>query len=119
MTTSTGRRTTYANESSSISDFGEEKAAEFRAAPLVPLSDRRVRHIVRLRLLTGPGDPVWDLSYAWGTGTGGVEKFRVDLGRHQFPRKGLTYALIQTFADARRFGKAMGLFDPGVISKVW
>lgn len=120
MSTSTSQpRTRYANETASLEDFGESRAAAFRAAPLVPLSDKRVRHIERLRLLTSPGCPVWDVSYVWGSGTGRKELFRVDLGVHQFPRQGLTGALIATFKEAGRYAKTMDVFEPGVQSKVW
>lgn len=110
-------RTHYANETSSISDFGESLAEQYRSAPLVPLSDKRVHHIDRLRLLTSPGCPVWDVSYVWGSGGG--QKFRVQLPVEQFPRKGLNWAIAQAFKSAGRFGKGMGALDPSVQSKVW
>lgn len=112
--------TRCATETSSIEDFGELRAVEYRTAPLVPLSDKeRVRHLVRVRLLTGPGDPVWDISYVWALGKDRKNPVRVDMPGWQLPREGMTWALYRMFTEAGRYAKIMGLSEPGVISKVW
>lgn len=112
--------TRCATETESLDDFGHDLAAEFRSAPLVPLSDKiRVRHLVRVRLLTDPGCPVWDISYVWALGEGHKNPVRVDMPHHQLPRQGMTRALVEMFTQEKRHAKSMGLFEPGVMSKLW
>lgn len=110
-------------ETSPIGEFNEQQLVErYQTAPLVELSDKdAVRHIVRLRLLTGPGEPYWEVSYCWGIDAKG-EPVRVNLPVTLLPRQGRgawSMALIKCFKDEGRWAKAMKLFEPGVISKVW
>lgn len=110
--------TRCATETSSIEDFGELRAAEYRSAPLAPLSDKeRVRHLVRVRLLTSPGCPVWDISYVWATGREGP--VRVVMPDWQLPREGMMRALVKMFESQKRYAKIMDLWAPDVLSKVW
>lgn len=66
--------------------------------------------IVRLRLISDPGYPVWDLSYCHGRTQDGT-LVPVDLPRSTFPKRGLHRALVQMAAGAGRYGKGMGLLD--------
>lgn len=102
--------------------MSEAEAQEYRSAPLVPLADRDAVHkITRLRLITSPGAPVWDISYVWGVSRDG-KKVRVDMPEWQLPRQGRgawSSALLAMFQEQGRFAKAMGLWKPGVVSKLW
>lgn len=79
------------------------------------LADRRLVKIDRLRLLTDPGCPFFDVSYVYGTLADGTH-VRVDLGRDQFPRQGLSRALVQCAKDAGRYAKGLGMLDNSVLS---
>lgn len=87
----------------------------------VPLSDRRLVRIVRLRLL-GDSDgfmyPYLDVSYCYGQLADG-RYVRVDLGVYSFPKKGLKAALVACAKEAGRFGKGMGLLDDTTISRLY
>ena len=62
--------------------------------------------ITRLRLLSDPGFPVWDVSYCHGTLNG--NHVQVQLPFHQLPKRGMRQAL---YAYARRTGSFIdGLF---------
>lgn len=64
-------------------------------------------YITRLRLLSDPGFPFWDVSYCHGTI--GEEQVRVQLPFDQLPKKAMRRAL---YAHAKASGKFIkGLFD--------
>jgi hypothetical protein len=77
------------------------------------LSDPELVRIIRLRLISDPGFPVWEVSYCHGeTATG--ERVRVSLPFYQL-RKGrqgpsINAQLVEHFRSAGRFGKGMGVF---------
>lgn len=81
----------------------------------VPLSDRDLVKIDRIRLLTDPGLPFYDVSYVYGTLRDG-RHVRVDLGSHQLPRKGLKGELIRLAKQANRYAKGLGMLDDSTIS---
>jgi hypothetical protein len=91
---------------------------EFLNADLqdVQLDDKRLRRIRRLRLLSDPGFPMWDLSYCWGELADGT-KVRVQLPRHQFSKGKLFTELIEMGKEAGVYMKRLGVFDGEVISK--
>lgn len=65
--------------------------------------------ITRLRLLSDPGFPWWDVSYCYGLV--GDEPVRVELPFDQLPKRGMRQALVE---HARRDGvylKPTGIFD--------
>ena len=76
----------------------------------VDFADPALDKIVRLRLLTDPGFPFYDVSYCYGTLKDGTP-VRVNLPLHQFPKRGLTRALVDMAKDAGKYGKGMGLLD--------
>ncbi len=76
----------------------------------VSLSDPRLVRIDRLRLLTDPGYPYFDVSYCYGTLQDG-RHVRVDIGANQLPRKGLSRALVDLAKEAGVHAKRMGLLD--------
>ena len=64
--------------------------------------------ITRLRLVSDPGYPVWDVSYCHGRLADGTE-VKVSLPFIQLPKRGMRRAL---YAEAQRTGKFIpGLFD--------
>ena len=92
----------------------------------VPLADPDLVRIDRIRLLTDPGLPFYDLSYCWGTLRDG-RHVRVDLGRYQFARRprgtaqkgshaSLRGQLVQCAKDAGRHAKQLGMLDDDTIS---
>lgn len=78
----------------------------------VPLSDLRITRIVRLRLLTDPGSPFYDISYCYGQLKDG-RYIRVNLGDHMLPKRGTKGRLIELAKEAGRYGKGLGLLDEG------
>lgn len=76
----------------------------------VPLSDKRIVSIDRIRLLTDPGCPFFDVSYVYGTLSDG-RHVRVDLGAHQLQRRNLNGQLIELAKAAGRFAKGLGMLD--------
>ncbi len=81
----------------------------------VHLSDPRLAKITRLRLVSDPGFPMWDLSYCYGELEDG-RNVRVSLPQHQFKRQNLKGQLIKMCADSGVFGKGLGILDDSVIS---
>lgn len=84
----------------------------------VELDDPRLARITRLRLVSDPGFPAWDLSYAYGRLKDGTD-VRVHMPVHQFSKRELNRDLIAMCKDAGVFGKALGIFDPEVVSKMY
>jgi hypothetical protein len=85
--------------------------------PTVGLADPQLKCIRRLRLLSDPGFPMWDLSYCWGEMKDGT-KVRVQLPRHQFTKGRLFSELIEMGKEEGVYLKRLGVFDHDVISKV-
>jgi len=81
----------------------------------VSLNDPRLARVVRLRLLTDPGFPYWDLSYCYGELKDGT-KVTVDLPVHQFRKGQLKGDLIAMAKREGVFAKGLGLLDSSVIS---
>ena len=87
------------------------------AKETVDLDDHRLARITRLRLVTDPGFPFFDLSYCYGRLKDGTP-VRVELPQWQFSKRGLNSELIAMCRKAGVYGKGLGLFDPEVISKL-
>ena len=79
------------------------------------LGDARLKRIVRLRLISDPGYPMWDLSYCYGQLKDGTY-VRVELPWFQFRKKRLYGDLIEMCKSIEVYGKGLGLFEPDVIS---
>lgn len=84
----------------------------------VDFDDPRLVRITRLRLVTDPGFPLWDVSYVYGRLADGTD-VRVQLPVHQFSKRNLNRELIEMCKAAGKYGKAMGIFDPLVVSKLY
>lgn len=79
-------------------------------------ADPKLAKVTRLRLLSDPGFPFWDVSYCYGELKDG-SAVRVSLPFHQLPKgKGkVNAALIDWAKRDGVYAKRLGLFD-GVIS---
>lgn len=82
----------------------------------VDLTDKELAKITRLRLISDPGFPVWDVSYCHGELKDGT-KVRVQLPRHQFKKKWLKNDLVSMCKEAGVFAKGLGLLNDDNISK--
>lgn len=80
------------------------------------LDDPDLVRVTRLRLISDPGFPVWDLSYAWGEmKDGSVVHLRFPV--NQFSKRHLKADLIDMARSMGVFAKGLGLLDDGIISK--
>ena len=85
---------------------GSNYHAQYANAPSVPW-DTPGLTITRLRLLSDPGFPLWDVSYCHGMLDG--EPVVVDLPFSQLPKRGMKRAL---YGEAKKTGRFIkGLFD--------
>lgn len=101
--------TNYAHETSPLADSGIAHT-DYSGAETLDLADPRLVKVTRLRLLSDPGYPVWDLSYCYGVDVDG-KPVRVQLPRYQFPKRNLSRALVDMAREAGRYAKGMGLLD--------
>ena len=66
--------------------------------------------IERLRLLSDPGFPFWDVSYCYGRTHRG-EKVIVCLPFSQLPKRGMRAAIVREAKRAGVYAKRLGIFD--------
>jgi len=97
------------HETSPLAESGIDHA-DLAGAETLALEDPRLVKVTRLRLLSEPGTPFWDLSYCYGLDVDGKPVW-VDLPRYQFPKRNLSRALVDMAREAGRYGKGMGLLD--------
>lgn len=83
----------------------------------VDLDDPRLAKIARLRLLSDPGFPLYDVSYCYGILKDGT-KVRVRLPRFQFSKRRLKGELLEMCKEAGVYAKGLGLFEPETISRL-
>lgn len=107
----------YSNETNNLQDIGLDHH-EVDHSRTLGLHSADLVKITRLRLVTDPGCPFWDISYCYGQAKDGA-LVRVDLGVYQLSRKNMKGDLIQAARRAGRHAKNMGLLDDSVISKLW
>jgi hypothetical protein len=81
------------------------------------LDDTRLARITRLRLVSDPGFPMWDLSYCYGELKDGTPVY-VNLPQHQFSKRNLKGDLIAMCKELKVYAKGLGLLDDSVISKL-
>lgn len=99
-------------ETNPITDYAHQGESP---AFSVDLTDPRLARITRLRVVSDPGFPFFDLSYCHGQLKDGTY-VRVDLPWYQFPRKGFSRALVTMCKEAGVYGRGLGIFDGDVIS---
>jgi len=72
--------------------------------------DPELAKIVRLRLLSDPGYPVWDVSYCYGELTDGT-LVSVSLPFSQLPKRGTNQAIVKAAIEDRVYATKLGIFD--------
>lgn len=85
--------------------------------PRTRLGNRELVKVTRLRLVSDPGFPLWDVSYCYGELADGTP-VEVDLGACQLSKRNLKGQLLKLAKEAGRYAKGLGLLDDGVISKL-
>lgn len=73
-------------------------------------SDPELKKITRLRLLSDPGFPFWDVSYCYGELKDGTA-VRVSLPFYQLPKRGYLGAIIAAAKEDGVYAKGLGIFD--------
>ena len=66
--------------------------------------------ITRLRLLSDPGHPVWDVSYCFGQLRDGTN-VRVDLPFYQLPKRNVIGTILKYAKRDGVYAKGLGIFD--------
>jgi hypothetical protein len=84
----------------------------------IQLDDPRLLRITRLRLLTEPGFPYYDVSYCYGQLKDG-RHVRVDLPWHQLHRATWKQTAVSWGKENHVWVKGLGLFNDDVISMMW
>jgi hypothetical protein len=79
-------------------------------------ADPRLAKVTRLRLLTDPGFPAWDVSYCHGVLKDG-RNCEVELPFSQLPKRGMGRAIITAAIRDGVHAKRLGIFN--AISKLW
>jgi hypothetical protein len=78
-------------------------------------TDKNLSCVTRLRLLSDPGFPFWDVSYCQGRLKTG-ELVEVGLPFDQLPKRGLFRELVKMAKHDKVYAKGLGLLNFGVIS---
>lgn len=84
--------------------------AQFAQAECVDWSDERLKRITRIRLLSDPGFPWWDVSYCHGELKDGT-KVRVMFPFGQLPKKTWKSDIIKAAKRDGVYAKGIGVFD--------
>jgi hypothetical protein len=94
----------------SYNAYGEQVARAIKGQP-VCWTDPRLKEIVRLRLLSDPSFPAWDVSYCHGQLDDG-SYVDVDLPFSQLPKGRKINAQIVMWAKKDKvYAKGLGIFD--------
>jgi hypothetical protein len=101
-------------EINNIREFGDPEPYH-RSTKTLRWNNPELAEVTRLRLISDPGYPNWDVSYCWGrTRTG--QPCRVTLPFSQLPKRGWKGEIV---AYARREGVyayGLGILDQDVVS---
>jgi len=84
---------------------------------ILQLGDPNLARVVRLRLLSDPGFPFWDISYCYGQAKDGA-LVRVDLGTSQLRKQNIKGQLIDLCKAAGVYAKGLNLLNDNIISKL-
>ncbi len=109
----------YPNETNGLGPEGSKGILEsLDASPYdqVLWSDPDLKRITRLRLLSDPGFPMWDVSYCIGEMRDGFA-CRVILPFDQLPKRNVNAAITFHARCSGVYAKGLGIFD--VISRLW
>lgn len=85
-----------------------DRAATEAITRTVPWDTPGLR-VHRLRLLSDPGLPWWDVSYCHGNI--GNEQVEVDLPFNQLPKRGMRAAIVKYAKRYNVFAKGLGILD--------
>jgi hypothetical protein len=99
----------YAGEVNGLGDFAKEYHDIDRSLTL-HWDDPRLARITRLRLLSDPGFPYWDISYCHGETKDGVA-CTVTLPFDQLPKRGYKHAIVTAAQKDKVYAKGLGIFD--------
>lgn len=87
------------------------KCSDVDHGVLVAWDDPSLVKILRIRFLSEPGTPFWDLSYCWGRLNDG-RNVLVWVPFHQLPKgKSLSARLFEQCVQAGVNGKRLGIYD--------
>ena len=106
--------TIYPNETNGLGAGNDYHKTD--RSTVVYWNDPQLARITRLRLLTDPGFPSWDVSYCHGELKDGTP-CRVELPFSQLPRRNRSGALISYAKADGVYLKYLGVFD--AISELW
>ena len=76
----------------------------------VDWDDKDLVKITRLRLLSDPGYPAWDVSYCFGQLRDGTN-VRVSLPFSQLPKRNVIGAILKYAKRDKVYAKGLGIFD--------
>lgn len=97
------------NETNALTD-GQAYHSGTDYSVVYELSDREVVKIDRLRLLSEPGYPYWDISYCVGVLANGT-RVPVQLDVTQLGKRTWKTELVNVFRKAGRYAVGMGVFE--------
>lgn len=102
------------SETNPLDDAGRKRNEDAADGPMVEWTDPNLAKIERLRLLSDPGFPMWDVSYCYGRLKDGTA-CRVDLPFDQLRKDRKINAQIIEYAKKDKvYAKGLGIF--GAIS---
>jgi hypothetical protein len=96
-------------------NYHYSKEADERAKNHVYWTDDRLMKVTRLRVLSDPGFPVWDVSYCHGVLKDGTH-CTVELPFDQIPKRGFKRFIVKWAKHEKVYAKGLGLLDPHNIS---
>jgi len=98
-------------ETFNISDFTNDFSEYLNSLEgTVDWTDKRLAKITRLRLLSDPGYPAWDVSYCYGQLKNGAN-VKVDLPFRQLPKRGVIGTILKYAKKDGVYAKGLGIFD--------
>lgn len=98
-------------ESNNLHDLmGPEEIAQYHKAATVDWTDPQLSMITRLRLVSDPSFPFWDLSYCWGILKDGT-KVKVAVPLYQVPKNNVKGFIIEQAKKDGVFAKGLGIFE--------
>lgn len=89
---------------------GNEYHEQWANARTVDWSEPHLR-VVRLRLLSDPGFPVWDVSYCHGRLASTGELVHVELPFSQLPKRGWRWAIVLHAQRDGIYARGLGILD--------
>ncbi len=105
--------TPYNGETNGLIDakaYHEEFSSKIDYTRVIDWTDSRLAKIVRLRLLSDPGYPAWDVSYCHGVLKDGTP-VRVQLPFDQLPKRKINETIIAHAKRDKVFAKGLNIFN--------